>query len=214
MIGKEKIEALKKLKEECLNCVGRKGCSICSTKALARDGEYYDRHVFGVGNVNADIMLCAQNPGHTELLQGKPLVGPSGKKTNEILNFIGLERKEVYITNIVKGYTDGNDTPVRDEISACMTFLRKELDIIKPKLIVTFGKPSIEGLTDIQVPITTRCNEFFTTSGRIGNYVIFPMIHPSPKNAGRKYLLDEGMEKLKIIIKNNFKEVEEYRINY
>lgn len=211
MKGQDKIEELRKLKETCLDC---EKCEICSTRALARDGKYYDRHIFGTGNVNADIVVVGQNPGYTELLKSRPLVGPSGKTTDKILEFIGIERKRIYITNIVKGYTDDNRTPAKEEINACMTFLRKELNIIKPKLIVTFGKPSVEGLTDLKVAILTRCNEFFMTSGRIGDYVIFPMIHPSPRNAGHRDKIKDGMEKLKEIVKNKYIAVEEYRSNY
>lgn len=205
MIGQEKVQKLKQLKEECLQCTK---CGICATKA---DGKY-DRHIFGVGNVNANILICAQNGGRTELLGKKPLIGKSGALTNKVIEFIGLTRSDVYITNIVKGYTDGNRTPSNEEANKCLIFLKRELSIIQPKLIITFGGVSLRSLVGCPISVTSAQNKFTTTNARIGNYVIYPMLHPSAtfRKAEFKNDFEEGRDKLKEIVEGDFKKVDEY----
>ena len=83
MVGQERVTALKQLKKECFKCTR---CGICKTQVIV-EGQSFNRHIFGVGNVNAQLMIVGQNGGYTELLKGIPLVGPSGKITDKVLSF-------------------------------------------------------------------------------------------------------------------------------
>src|ERR1700722_6723070 len=93
--------------------------------------------VFGDGNPDSDIVFIGEAPGKNEDLQGKPFVGAAGKFLDKMLAGIGLKRSSVYITNIVKYRPPGNRDPFPDEKQAFMPYLRRQLEIIKPKLVVT-----------------------------------------------------------------------------
>ncbi len=94
----------------------------------------------GEGPVKAKLVLVGQNPGKEEDATGKPFVGRAGKFLNKILGKKSLNRKEIFITNIVKHLTPGNRKPFPDEIEACKPYLTTQLQIIKPKTVVLMGK--------------------------------------------------------------------------
>lgn len=100
--------------------------------------------VIGDGNVNADIVFIGEAPGKNEDEQGKPFVGAAGKFLNEMLAAAGLERRDVYITNIVKYRPPNNRDPSPDEKKAFWPYLLKQLQIIDPKVVVTLGRHSME----------------------------------------------------------------------
>ncbi len=100
--------------------------------------------VFGDGNPDAEIVFIGEAPGKNEDIQGLPFVGAAGKFLNEMLALIGLERKDIYITNIVKYRPPNNRDPLPEEKSAFLSYLQKQMDIIKPKVIVTLGRHSME----------------------------------------------------------------------
>lgn len=100
--------------------------------------------VFGDGNTDADIVFIGEAPGKNEDLQGLPFVGAAGKFLNEMLSLIGLERKDVYITNIVKYRPPNNRDPLPEEKAVFLPYLWKQIMIIEPKLIVTLGRHSME----------------------------------------------------------------------
>ncbi len=102
--------------------------------------------VFGDGSPEAEIVFIGEAPGKNEDLQGLPFVGAAGKFLNEMLAGIGLKRSDVYITNIVKYRPPANRDPLPDEKMAFLPFLKRQLEIIKPKLIVTLGRHSLETL--------------------------------------------------------------------
>jgi uracil-DNA glycosylase family 4 len=102
--------------------------------------------VFADGNVDADIVFIGEAPGKNEDEQGKPFVGAAGKFLNEMLAMIGLERKDIYITNIVKYRPPNNRDPEPSEKAAFLPYLQEQLDIIQPKLIVTLGRHSMDVL--------------------------------------------------------------------
>lgn len=112
--------------------------------------------VFGSGNANADLVFVGEGPGADEDEQGFPFVGRAGKKLTEIIEKgMGLNReKDTYICNIVKCRPPGNRDPAPEEISACKPFLEKQLQAIKPKVIVALGKPASSTLLGRTVPIT------------------------------------------------------------
>ncbi len=100
--------------------------------------------VFGDGNPDAEVVFVGEAPGKNEDIQGLPFVGAAGKFLNEMLALIGLERKDIYITNIVKYRPPNNRDPLPEEKSAFLSYLQKQMGIIKPKVIVTLGRHSME----------------------------------------------------------------------
>jgi len=102
--------------------------------------------VFGVGNVNADIMFVGEGPGADEDAQGEPFVGRAGQLLNNMIQAMGLKREEVYIANVVKCRPPGNRTPERDECDTCSPFLMKQIEVIRPKMIVALGAVAAKNL--------------------------------------------------------------------
>src|SRR3954470_19109684 len=99
--------------------------------------------VIGDGNLDAEIVFIGEAPGKNEDLQGKPFVGAAGKFLNEMLEMIGLARKDIYITNIVKYRPPNNRDPLPEEKTAFMPYLESQLEVIKPKLTITLGRHSL-----------------------------------------------------------------------
>lgn len=122
------MDAWKELEERCKKCTG---CELCN-----------GRHnvVFGVGNKNADIMLIGEGPGEQEDLQGEPFVGPAGKLLDDMLSIIDLDRTKVYIANIVKCRPPHNRDPQETEEQACIGYLREQIQLIQPKMIICLGR--------------------------------------------------------------------------
>lgn len=145
--------------------------------------------VFGDGNVDAQLVFVGEAPGKNEDLQGKPFVGAAGKFLNEMLTTIGLKREDIYITNIVKYRPPNNRDPLPEEKEAFLPYLRRQIEIIKPKLIVTLGRHSMEcflpGLKISQVHGQPK---------RLTGQVYLPLFHPAAAlyNGGmRQTLLDD-----------------------
>jgi uracil-DNA glycosylase family 4 len=108
--------------------------------------------VFGDGNPNADIVFIGEAPGKNEDLQGLPFVGAAGKFLDEMLESIGLERKDVYISNIVKYRPPNNRDPLPEEKHEFLPYLQAQLEVIQPKLVVTLGRHSMNCfLPDLQI---------------------------------------------------------------
>ena len=95
--------------------------------------------VFGVGNVNADLMFVGEGPGADEDAKGEPFVGRAGQLLNNMISAMGIKREDVYIANVVKCRPPQNRTPEKDECDTCSPFLMRQIDIIKPKVIVALG---------------------------------------------------------------------------
>jgi len=111
---------------------------ICNcTKCDLHKGR--NKFVFGVGNPIADVLLIGEGPGAEEDKQGEPFVGRAGKLLNDILKAIKFTREEVYIANVVKCRPPGNRTPLPEEMESCMPYLSKQMELIKPKLILCLG---------------------------------------------------------------------------
>ena len=105
-----------------------------------------NKFVFGDGNPDADVLVVGEGPGAEEDKQGVPFVGRAGKLLNDILKAIKFERGEVYIANIVKCRPPGNRTPVADEMESCFPYLDKQIELIKPRLILALGLTAAQGL--------------------------------------------------------------------
>jgi len=109
-------------------------------------GQTRNKFVFGVGNSNADIVLVGEAPGADEDMQGEPFVGRAGQLLNKILEAVHFKRDEVYICNILKCRPPNNREPQSDEIDACEPHLWKQLELIKPKIIVCLGRVAAQTL--------------------------------------------------------------------
>ncbi len=115
-------------------------CKKCSL------GETRTKFVFGVGNPNADILLVGEAPGAEEDKTGEPFVGRAGKLLTDILKAIDIKREDVFIANILKCRPPNNRTPIPEEVSTCIPYLKKQIDLIKPKLILCLGVTAANGL--------------------------------------------------------------------
>lgn len=102
--------------------------------------------VFGVGNVNADLMFIGEGPGADEDAQGEPFVGRAGQLLNNMISAMGIKREDVYIANVVKCRPPGNRTPEKDECDTCSPFLMRQIDVIRPKVIVALGAVAAKNL--------------------------------------------------------------------
>jgi DNA polymerase len=105
--------------------------------------------VFGVGNVNADLMFVGEGPGADEDAQGEPFVGRAGQLLNNMIAAMGLKRQDVYIANVVKCRPPNNRTPEKDECDMCSPFLLRQIDVIRPKAIVALGAVAAKNLLAI-----------------------------------------------------------------
>lgn len=107
--------------------------------------------VFGVGNPNAELMFVGEGPGADEDAQGEPFVGRAGQLLNNMISAMGLKREDVYIANVVKCRPPGNRTPEKDECDICSPFLLRQIQVIKPKVIVALGAVAAKNLLAINV---------------------------------------------------------------
>ena len=116
------------LEQTCLNCTK---CGLCQTRHNV---------VFGVGPRDADVMFIGEGPGEQEDLQGEPFVGAAGKLLDDMLSIIDLSRENCYIANIVKCRPPHNRDPLETEQDACIDYLRNQVALIRPKIIVCLGR--------------------------------------------------------------------------
>ena len=168
----KKIKADSKNKEEQLKNVCQKmaNCQLCQ---LAKT-----RHnlVFGDGNPHAQIVFVGEAPGADEDEQGLPFVGRAGQLlTDIIVKGMKLERKDVYICNILKCRPPGNRNPLPDEISMCEPFLKKQLQIISPKIICALGTFAAQTLLKTDIPISALRGRFHSYEG----IKLMPTYHPA-----------------------------------
>jgi uracil-DNA glycosylase family 4 len=145
--------------------------------------------VFGDGDIDAELVFIGEAPGKNEDIQGKPFVGAAGKFLNEMLEMIGLEREDVYITNIVKYRPPNNRDPLPEEKSAFLPFLMTQLSVIKPKLVITLGRHSLNCfLPDLSI------SQVHGQPKRYKGQVFLPLFHPAAalyNGAMRQTLIDD-----------------------
>ncbi len=156
--------------------------------------------VFGDGNPDADLVFIGEAPGKNEDIQGKPFVGAAGRFLNEMLAGIGLERQDIYITNIVKYRPPNNRDPLPEEKKAFLPYLQAQLEVIQPKVVATLGRHSMNCfLPDLQISqihgepkrIKLQMKEH---SNDVLEIVILPLFHPAAAlyNGGmRQTLIDD-----------------------
>jgi DNA polymerase len=145
-------------------------CSRCKLHRLGRS-----QIVFGVGNPAADLMFVGEAPGADEDIQGEPFVGRAGQLLTKIIEAIGMTREEVYIANVIKCRPPNNRNPEPDEVEQCAPFLFRQIDIIKPKVIVALGKFAAQCLLKTNDPITRiRGREY-----KYRDAILMPTYHPA-----------------------------------
>lgn len=158
--------------------------------------------VMGDGNINADIVLIGEAPGKKEDEQGLPFIGAAGKFLNEMLETVGMDRSDVFITNIVKYRPPNNRDPNPVEKQAFWPYLVRQLDIIRPKIVVTLGRHSMEYfLPDKKISVVHGQPERIAFGDT--NIVIVPLYHPAAAlyNGSMRQTLIEDFMKLPTIIK-------------
>ena len=165
--AEERREALVALYREA------EGCTRCPLH-LGRT-----RVVFGAGNADADLMFVGEAPGQQEDLQGLPFVGRAGKLLDQLLSEVGLERADVFITNVLKSRPPGNRDPELAEIDACKPYLHKQVELIEPRVICTLGNFATKLLTRSQRGITGVHGrpQVHELGGRAVR--VFPIYHPA-----------------------------------
>jgi len=131
--------------------------------------------VFGEGNGAAELMFIGEGPGEVEDKTGRPFVGPAGELLDKIIGAMNLTRSEVYISNIVKCRPPGNRDPEPEEIAACLPFLKRQIEIINPKIIVTLGAPATHTILQNTSPISRLRGRF----ARYRGIPVMPTYHPS-----------------------------------
>ena len=132
-------------------------CGLCETRHHV---------VFGVGNPNADVMFVGEGPGEQEDLSGIPFVGPAGRLLDDMLSIIDLDRNtNCYIANIVKCRPPRNRDPLETEQDACIDFLRNQVALVKPKIIVCLGRIAAQRLLDPQFRITRQHGTWVEKNG-------------------------------------------------
>ena len=141
-------------------------CKLCQNRTNV---------VFGTGNKQADLMFIGEGPGADEDKQGIPFVGRAGKLMNMAFEAIGLKREEVYIANIVKCRPPGNRNPEHDEAIACMDYLRWQVMLVKPKIIVLLGSIALKNILGEEYKITASRGKWFEKNG----ILYLPTWHPA-----------------------------------
>lgn len=149
--------------------------SIISNCTKCKLSENRTKAVFGEGNRNSDIMIIGEGPGYNEDLQGRPFVGKAGKLLDKMLTSIDLDRKKIYITNIVKCRPPNNRNPFKEEINTCIEYLRWQVKLIDPKIIITLGSIASKTIIDENIKITKERGSW----RKKGKFLIMPIFHPA-----------------------------------
>ena len=172
------------LKENCLNC---RRCGLCETRTNV---------VVGVGNPRAGIMFIGEGPGENEDLQGEPFVGRGGQLLDKMLAAVDLDRKtNIYIANIVKCRPPKNRDPLPEEQEACIEWLRNQVALIRPKIIVCLGRIAAMRLIKPDIKITKEHGRFIEKNG----ILMMATLHPAAllRNPNQKPAAFEDFLKLR-----------------
>lgn len=165
------MEELSAIATEINNC---KRCGLWKFRTNSVPGE---------GPANPKIMFIGEAPGRNEDLQGRPFVGRAGKLLDELLNYIGVKRNEVFIGNILKDRPPQNRNPQPEEIKACTPFLDMQLEILKPKIICTLGNFSsayiLEKFGHTAEPISKVHGKSYKVKNLFLDLVVIPLYHPA-----------------------------------
>jgi uracil-DNA glycosylase len=131
--------------------------------------------VYGVGNPNADLMFIGEAPGRDEDVQGKPFVGRAGQLLTDIIKAMQLTRDDVYIANVIKCRPPENRNPEPDELEQCRPYIRRQVELIQPKVIVTLGRFALQSLTEKGYAISSARGQWLEWNG----IKVMPTYHPA-----------------------------------
>lgn len=181
-LKKSNLELLEALKEECLacrRCALREGCQ---------------QVVFGGGNLEARLVLVGEGPGAEEDQKGVPFVGRAGQLLEKILTAAKIRREDVFITNVVKCRPPRNRMPAPNEVDACLPFLKQQLDLIDPEIVVCLGALATKTLIDKKAAITRTRGIWHTIEGR----QVMATFHPAAllRDPSRKKAVWEDFQKI------------------
>ncbi len=151
------------LENSIVNC---KKCKLCNNRKNI---------VFGTGKKDADLMFIGEGPGADEDIQGIPFVGKAGKLMNMAFDGIGIDREQVYIANIVKCRPPGNRNPEDDEAVTCLDYLRNQVMLVKPKIIVLLGSVALKNILGKEYGITQSRGKWIEKKG----ILYMPTWHPA-----------------------------------
>ena len=163
----EKADTLEKLESLINNCTA---CKLCEGR---------NKFVFGSGNPNADVMCVGEGPGAEEDKQGLPFVGRAGQLLTDMLKAIKFERDEVFIANIVKCRPPENRTPLPDEMDTCLPYLKKQYELIQPKLILCLGLTAAKGLLKSKESLTKMRGRVFEIESNGFSTKVMVTYHPA-----------------------------------
>jgi DNA polymerase len=162
-------------------------CRLCQTRTQT---------VFGEGDADAQIFFIGEGPGENEDLQGRPFVGRAGELLNKMIAGMGLKREQVFIANIVKCRPPGNRTPGPDEVAACTPYLVRQLEIVRPRVIVTLGLPATRYMLDTKLSMGQMRGQWQNWRG----IRVMPTYHPA-------YLLRSYTPENRAAVWNDLKKV-------
>ena len=143
------MDQWEQLRQQCMSC---RACGLADTRTNV---------VFGVGSPTAEVLLVGEAPGASEDQQGEPFVGAAGKLLDDMLAMIGLRRQEIYITNSVKCRPPKTRDPLNTEKDACAGFLRRQLELMQPKILVCLGRISAAEIIKPDFKITQEHGHVF-----------------------------------------------------
>ena len=171
----------------------------CTRCKLCKQGR--TQIVFGVGNPRAQLMFVGEAPGADEDAQGEPFVGRAGQLLTKIIESIGLQRSDVYIANVLKCRPPNNRAPEPDEVKECQPFLFRQIDTIRPRVIVALGSHAAHALLNVDTPISR-------IRGKEHPYrhdsILIPTFHPAYllRSPERKRDVWEDMKKVRDLLSN------------
>lgn len=151
------------LEQSIINC---NKCKLCQNRTNI---------VFGIGNKNAEVMFIGEGPGADEDKQGIPFVGKAGQLMNKAFEGLGIDRGNVYIANIVKCRPPSNRVPEGDESEACLNYLRNQVILVKPKIIVLLGSTALKNILGKEYGITSARGNWIERKG----ILYMPTWHPA-----------------------------------
>ena len=160
-------EQLNEIKEKCLKC---EKCSLCNSRTNI---------VFSDGTPNPKLMLIGEAPGFYEDQQGKPFVGKAGQLLDRIFASVGFSREDVYICNTLKCRPPENRNPLPEEKEACWEYLKAQIDIIRPKIILLCGNVAVQSILPNVGGITKVRGRWFEGGEVVHGAKLMPIFHPS-----------------------------------
>ena len=157
------FETWEELEKSIINC---NKCKLCKTR---------QNIVFGTGNKNTEIMFIGEGPGADEDTQGEPFVGRAGKLMNMAFGIVGIKREEVYIANVVKCRPPANRNSEEDEAFSCLNYLRNQVILVKPKVVVLLGRIALQNILGNDYGITASRGKIIEKKG----IIYIPTWHPA-----------------------------------